>query len=127
STRRSAVARGSPARRASSLTVTPSGAAAAARRTAAAFRTDWLRLCARAGSPDIASVTELRASALDVLGELGANGIVECGSFVVVERTAEDVARTRGSVVPAAALPALEVLRRREQRPVEAGAEALER
>src|SRR5205823_1073889 len=68
----------------------------------------------------------LGASACDVLGELSANGVVECGGFVLVERTPEDLACARGRVVPAAALPALEVLRRGEERPVEAGAEALE-
>src|SRR3954451_25384398 len=74
-----------------------------------------------------ASVPQLRAPPRDVLPELLVHARIHRGLLVLLDRLALDLARALGRVAPAVARPAVEVLRRAQQRPVEALAEALER
>src|SRR5207249_1741972 len=67
------------------------------------------------------------APARHVLGQLCLDRRVERRLLVALQRPPPDLAGAGRRVVTAVALPALEVLGRREQRPVEAVAEALER
>src|SRR4051812_2141494 len=73
------------------------------------------------------SIAQLRTAARHVLPQLRVDRVVDRGLLVLLERLAPDLARALGRVAPAVALPAVEVLRRAQQRPVEALAEALER
>src|SRR3954449_7077292 len=73
------------------------------------------------------SVSQLGPAAIDVGLQLGADRLVERRLLVLLERALPDDLRARGGGEAAVALPALEVLRRGEQRTVEALAEALER
>src|SRR5919112_1233243 len=72
-------------------------------------------------------IAELRPAAGHVILELRADRVVHRRPLVLVERPAPDLAGARGGVAAALPLPAVEVLRRAEQRPVEALAEALQR
>src|SRR5919106_1516338 len=74
-----------------------------------------------------ALVAQLSAAPGDELLELGADALVERRLLVALERLAPDAAGPLGRVGAAVALPAVEVLRRGQQRAVEAGAEALQR
>src|ERR1700754_190931 len=76
---------------------------------------------------EMRSVAELGTAAGDELLELLTDRFVERGRLVGVERLAPDLPGTLGRVLAAVARPAVEVLGRRQQRPVEALAEALER
>src|SRR5690242_4859954 len=73
------------------------------------------------------SVAELDPPPVDVLLQLVAHRRVERRGLVRVERLPPDLARPLGRVAPALRLPPLEVLRRGQERPVEARAEALQR
>src|SRR3954447_13497547 len=72
-------------------------------------------------------VAELGTAPRHVLRELLADAAVQRRLLVLLQRLAPDLARPCGRVFTAVALPALVVLRRREQRAVEALAEPLER
>src|SRR6185312_683421 len=78
-------------------------------------------------APFARSVAELDPPPVDVLLQLLAQSRVEGRRLVRLQRLPPDLARTRGRVAAALRLPPLEVLGGREQRPVEAGAEPLER
>src|SRR4051812_28875110 len=73
------------------------------------------------------SVAELRAPARHVLPKLSVDRVVDRGLLVLLERLAPDLSGALRRVAPAVARPAVEVLRRAQERPVEAFAEALER
>src|SRR5436190_5228006 len=73
------------------------------------------------------SVAELDPPPVDVLLQLVAHRRVERRGLVARERLPPDLTRPLGRVATALRLPSLEVLGRGEQRPVEAGAEALQR
>src|SRR4051794_36338696 len=73
------------------------------------------------------SVSQLRPTAIDVGLQLGADRLVERRLLVLLQRALPYDLRARGGVEAAVALPALEVLRRGQQRTVEALAEALQR
>src|SRR4051794_39791503 len=73
------------------------------------------------------SVAELGPTSRDVRRELLTDRVVQRRRLVVGEDLAVDVAGPGGRVVAAVAGPALEVLRRRQDRPVEAVTEPLER
>src|SRR3954452_21589571 len=73
------------------------------------------------------SVSQLGPAAIDVGLQLGADRLVERRLLVLVQRALPDDLSAGGGVEAAVALPALEVLRRGQQRAVEALAEALER
>src|SRR6478752_9390383 len=72
-------------------------------------------------------VAELRPAAYDVGVQLGPDPVVERRLLVLLERRPPDLAGPRGGVARPEPVPPLEVLGRREQRPVEALAEPLER
>src|SRR5438445_5302410 len=74
-----------------------------------------------------ASVAELLAPPVDVGLQLVLQVSLHRRLLVLLERLLRDLARPHRRVAPTVARPALVVLRRREQRPVEALAEALER
>src|SRR5450755_4256965 len=74
-----------------------------------------------------ASIAEFRPPAHDELLELGAHAVLDRRLLVALERRPPDLAGPLGRVAPAHPRPAIEVLGRGEQRPVEALAEALER
>src|SRR5215212_6104454 len=74
-----------------------------------------------------ALVAELGAPADDVRLELRPQLGIHRGLLVALERRLPDRGGALGAVAAAVALPALEVLRAREQRPVEAVSEARER
>src|SRR5215217_1030330 len=76
---------------------------------------------------EIRSVAELTAAAGDELLQLPADGLVDRRRLVGLERRAPDLRRAVGGVLAAVARPAVEVLGRGQQRPVEALAEPLER
>src|SRR5579863_9508605 len=78
-------------------------------------------------NPSSSSVAELRAPPRHKLLELGAERVVERRLLVGLERRSPDLAGALGRVAAAVSAPAVEVLSRREQRAVEALAEALER
>src|SRR5579871_2530614 len=73
------------------------------------------------------SVAELGTAARHELLELGANGAVHRRLLVALERRAPQLGGAGRRVAPAVARPAVEVLGRGQERPVEALAEALER
>src|SRR5579871_380731 len=73
------------------------------------------------------SVAELDASAIDEFTQLRLDRIVDRRTLVVGQRLAPDLARARRRVTGAALGPAVEILRRGEQRAVEALAKTLER
>src|SRR3954468_12559980 len=78
-------------------------------------------------SRDSASVAQLFPAPGDVVGQLLAQLRVDRGRLVLLQPLAPDLAGPRSRIPLAQPLPALEVLRRRQQRPVEAIAEPLER
>src|SRR5205085_7450677 len=73
------------------------------------------------------SVAELRPPPAHVLPELGVHRRIDRRLLVLLDRLAPDLPRALGRVAAAVARPAVEVLGRAQQRPVEALAEALER
>src|SRR5665213_2805957 len=85
-------------------------------------------MTSRAVSPAAAgSVAELAASARDELLQLRAHAVVERRLLVALERRAPQLGCACGRVAAAVSAPAVEVLRRGQERAVEALAEALER
>src|SRR6476620_7500365 len=77
--------------------------------------------------PGQALVAELLAATGDVRLELCADARVDRRLLVLLERAAPDVRGPGRGVLAAVLRPAVEVLRRRQHRAVEAGAEPLER
>src|SRR6266404_258956 len=75
----------------------------------------------------VMSVSELRAPTVDVRLELVLQSLVDLRLDVLLERLLRDLRRARGGIPAAEAIPALVVLGRGEERPVEALTEALER
>ena len=72
------------------------------------------------------SVAELGAPPRDVAPQFAVHGVIEGRLFVALEGGAPQLTGPLGGVAAAVARPAIEVLGRGEQRPVEALAEALE-
>src|SRR5581483_4100472 len=76
---------------------------------------------------EVMSVSQFGSPAIDVRFQLGVEPLVERRPLVLLEGLLPDVRRPRRGVVAAVPLPALVVLGRADERPVEALAEALER
>src|SRR5207244_11467783 len=74
----------------------------------------------RTGLVRMRLVAELGAASRDVLLELPAERVVHRRLLVLLDRLLPDLARARGGIAAAVAVPPLVVLGRREQWPVEA-------